>query len=92
MEAVIIRTQNSPDTLLDSDPARALVNGQVNAGASGGNPDTYLITLSGEADNTTAGGLFTVKAQIRIDGGGWTDIFPDGPNTFFEGPMKPQPA
>jgi hypothetical protein len=85
VEAVIIRTQNSPDTLLDTDPARALVNGQVNAGASGGNPDTYLITLSGEADNNTAGGLFTVKAQIRINGGAWTDIFPDGPNTFLRG-------
>ena len=85
VEAVIIRTQNSPDTLLDTDPARALANGQINAGASGGNADTYIITLSGEADNNTAGGRFEVQGQVRVDGGAWTDIFPDGPNTFHSG-------
>jgi hypothetical protein len=84
-EAVIVRTKNSPDTLLDTAPARALDNSQINAGASTGNADTYILTLSGEADNNTAAGSFTVQGQIRIDEGAWTNIHPNGPNTFHQG-------
>src|SRR5688572_25514440 len=66
LERAVLRTQNIADTLLATDPARALVNSQINAGPSGGDADTYIITLSGQADNNTAGGSFTVQAQVRV--------------------------
>ena len=88
LEQVFVVTQNDPDTLLDTAGTVVLANSAINAGPSGGNPDTYIITLSGEADNTTAGGFFSVQAQMRVDGGPWTDINPNSPNTFHQGTLQ----
>jgi hypothetical protein len=88
LEQTIVVTQNDPDTLADNAGNQVLNNSVINAGASGGNPDTYIVTLSGEADNTTAGGFFSVQAQVRVDGGPWIDINPNSPNTFHQGPTQ----
>jgi hypothetical protein len=88
LEQTIVVTQNDPDTLADTAGNQVLNNSVINAGASGGNPDTYIVTLSGEADNSTAGGFFSVQAQIRVDNGPWTDINPNSPNTFHQGTLQ----
>jgi len=56
------------------------------AGASGpaGDQDLYVVTLSGEADNSAAGGGFTVQAQASINGGAFFNMNPSGPNTFLQ--------
>lgn len=56
------------------------------AGASGpsGDQDLYVVTLSGEADNTLSGGGFTVQAQASINGGAFFNMNPNGPNTFLQ--------
>lgn len=56
------------------------------AGASGVGADTdlYVVTLSGEADNSAAGGGFTVQAQASINGGLFFNMSPNGPNTFLQ--------
>jgi hypothetical protein len=56
------------------------------AGASGvaGDTDLYVVTLSGEADNTAAGGGFTVQAQASVNGGAFFNMNPNGPNTFLQ--------
>jgi len=92
LEQVFVVTQNDPDTLLDTAGTVVLANSAINAGPSGGNPDTYIITLSGQADNNTAGGRFEVQGQVRVDGGAWTDSFRTAPTPFIQGPMQPQPA
>ena len=55
-------------------------------GASGpaGDADLYVVTLSGEADNTAAGGGFTVQAQASVNGGAFFNMNPNGPNTFLQ--------
>jgi hypothetical protein len=54
------------------------------AGASGaaGDTDLYVVTLSGQADNTAGG--FTVQAQASINGGAFFNMNPVGPNIFLQ--------
>ena len=77
-------TQNAP---VSSNAALAILPfSTFSAGASGavGDADLYVVTLSGEADNTAAGGGFTVQAQASINGGAFFNMGPNGPNTFLQ--------
>ena len=76
-------TQNAPSATA---AARAILPfSTFGAGASGpaGDTDLYVVTLSGEADNT-AGGGFIVQAQASINGGAFFNMNPNGPNTFLQ--------
>ena len=42
------------------------------------------MTLSGEADNTAAGGGFEVQAQDSLNGGAFIDMVQTGPNFFLQ--------
>ena len=77
-------TQNAP-----SATAAALATlpfSTFSAGASGGlgDSDLYVVTLSGEGDNSAVGGGFDVQAQASINGGAFFDMNPDGPNRFLQ--------
>jgi hypothetical protein len=52
------------------------------SGSSSGDADLYVVTLSGEADNTAGG--FLVQAQASINGGAFFNMSPNGPNTFLQ--------
>ena len=43
-----------------------------------------MVTLSGEADNSAAGGFSTLQAQASINGGAFVNMNPSGPNTFLQ--------
>jgi hypothetical protein len=77
-------TQNAP--VASAAAAAILPFSTFAAGAAGpaGDADLYVVTLSGEADNTAAGGGFTVQAQASVNGGAFFDLSPDGPNTFLQ--------
>jgi len=77
-------TQNAPS--FRGAGAGILPFSTFSAGASGGagDQDLYVVTLSGEADNSAAGGFFTVQAQASINGGIFFNMNPNGPNTFLQ--------
>ena len=78
-------TQNAPS--FRGAGAGILPFSTFSAGASGrlaGDTDLYVVTLSGEADNSAAGGGFTVQAQASINGGIFFNMNPNGPNTFLQ--------
>ena len=56
----------------------------VAGGASGGDSDLYVVTFSGEASGN-GGGFWTVQAQVNVDGGGFVNMDPIGPDTFHQG-------
>ena len=77
-------TQNAP--VASAAAAAILPFSTYSAGAAGpaGDADLYVVTLSGEADNTAAGGGFTVQAQASVNGGAFFNLDPSGPNTFLQ--------
>ena len=76
-------TQNAPSATA---AAAILPFSTFSAGPAGpaGDADLYVVTLSGEADNTAAGGGFTVQAQASVNGGAFFNLDPIGPNTFLQ--------
>jgi hypothetical protein len=75
-------TQNAP--AVSAAALAILPFSTFSAGASGagGDTDLYVVTLSGEADNTAGG--FTVQAQASLNGGAFFNMNPNGPNTFLQ--------
>lgn len=75
-------TQNAPSSTAAA--VAVLPFSTFSAGPSGvsGDADLYVVTLSGEADNTAGG--FTVQAQASLNGGAFFDLSPIGPNTFLQ--------
>ena len=85
-EAVFTNTQNlaasTASTVFVAIPTTTLPGGP-----SGGDPDLYTVTFSGEADGTV-GGNWEIQAQVSINFGTYTDMNPVGPDTFHTGTLQ----
>ena len=65
-------------------PSCRSARSQLAASGPAGDQDLYVVTLSGEADNSAAGGFSTLQAQASINGGAFVNMNPSGPNTFLQ--------
>jgi hypothetical protein len=85
-EFVNHNTRNFPATT-SSTNFRVVPDTFINGFASGpaGDADTYVVTFSAEANMNMAASSWEAQAQYSINGGGWIDMDPVGPNTFHSG-------
>ena len=77
-------TQNAPASVAGIAAPAVMPFTTVAGGPSGVGADLYVVTFSGEANNT-AGGFWTIQAQVSVGGAAFVDIDPVGPNTFHQG-------